>query len=78
VLAPATTISARVAIRGRMEADSRKHLQIQAEMRNASPRHRGAAVKSPAHQSWWGRSGGSPFSPLDELPKWAGVNDLRL
>jgi hypothetical protein len=34
------------------------------------------AVKSKPHRSWWGRSGGSPFSPLDEHPHTPGATDL--
>jgi len=63
--------------RARLEAPAtRRTPQIQA------PKLRTQIVVSPPlltalpHPSWWGTWGGSPFSPLGEHPKSAGVNDL--
>ena len=58
--------------------DTRKTLQKQADQREAQIPSSPPLLTHLPHPSWWGTWGGSPLSPLDELPKWAGVNDLWL
>jgi len=69
-LAPEMVISAKATTVGSGPVDSRNCPRIQAKKRDGSTGRRGAAVKSPVHRSWWGRSSGSPSETRTPDPEF--------